>query len=112
MALTEAAEEIGEKASGNRRMQADTKPALFAACDRAGRLHRMVEMLDACGDVFEKRPPGLRQPDPAMMSFKQEDIQILFELFDSQADGGLAHAQCSRGVTKVQMLRDGQRLNQ
>jgi len=47
-----------------------------------------------------------------MAPLEQENSKILFELLDPRADRGLAHAQGGRGMTKVQMLRDRQRLNQ
>lgn len=72
----------------------------------------MIEMFDPGADVLEKMLPGFRQPDAAMAPLEQECAKILFELFDPRADGGLTHAQSGRGMTKVQMLRDRQRMKQ
>jgi hypothetical protein len=72
----------------------------------------MIEMLDPGGDVLEKMLPGFRQPDAAMAPLEQECAKILFELFDPRADAGLTHAHSGSGMTKVQMLRDRQCMNQ
>jgi hypothetical protein len=69
-------------------------------------------MLDSFSDVFQKMLSGLCQTDAAVTSFEQDNAKVLFELFDPRADGGLTHAQSGRGMTKVQMLRDRQRMNQ
>jgi len=72
----------------------------------------MIEVIESGGNVFQKMPSGLCQPDAAMAPLEQENAKILLELFDPRADGGLTHAQSGRGMTKVQMLRDRQRMNQ
>src|SRR5713101_6597938 len=72
----------------------------------------MIEMFDPRGDVFKEMQSGFCQTDTAVTSLKQENAKILFELFDPRADGGLTHAQSGGGMTKVQMLRDRQRMNQ
>jgi len=72
----------------------------------------MIEMFDPGGDVLEKMLPSFRQPHAAMAPLEQENSKILFELLDPRADRGLAHAQGGRGMTKVQMLRDRQCMNQ
>jgi len=72
----------------------------------------MIETLDPGGDVFQKMLSGFCQTDAAVTSFEQENAKVLFELFDPRADRRLTHAQSGRGMTKVQILRDRQRMNQ
>jgi hypothetical protein len=72
----------------------------------------MIQMLDSVSDVFQKMLSGFCQTDAAVTSFEQENAKVLFELFDPRADRRLTHAHSGSGMTKVQMLRDRQCMNQ
>jgi hypothetical protein len=51
----------------------------------------MIEVLDPRGDVFKEMLAGFCQADAAVTSLEEENAKILFELFDTHADAGLAH---------------------
>lgn len=67
-------------------MDADSQAAAVTMRRHAGSLHRMIELVDACGDTFHEMPASVRQPNSSRVTLKQEDAQIVLQSLHSGAD--------------------------
>ena len=103
----------GEKValSRDQGMDTDAKPAAFSGCRHAGGLHRMVELVDACGYPLDEVASGLGQPNTPRMALEQNDAKVFFQRLHAGADAGLRHAERIGGVAEVQIFGDGESVN-
>ena len=74
---------------------------MAARCNRAQALSRTLDMREANRHVGMKALPGLGQPDPAVFAQEKRGADLIFQLGDGIADGGLAHPQLTPGTGKT-----------
>jgi len=105
-------DQLGEEAARDQGMDADTKPTALAHRRHACGLHRMVELVDACGYPLDEVASGLGQPSTPRMALEQKDAKVFFQRLHAGADAGLRHAERIGGVAEVEVFGDGERLDQ
>lgn len=105
------ADQLCEEAARDQGMDTDAKPAAFSGCRHAGGLHRMVELVDACGYPLDEVASGLGQPNTPRMALEQNDAKVFFQRLHAGADAGLRHAERIGGVAEVQIFGDGESVN-
>jgi len=62
------------------------QPTVFPRRRHAGRLHGMVELIDAGRDTFDEATAGVRQPHAPRVALEQEDAKVFHQRFHASAD--------------------------
>jgi len=112
MLVSIPAAQIGEEARSDRRQEADRQVTDRAVQNRPCGLDCKIEMANPSGDFRDETAAGVGQTDATMAALEQNNTKILLQRLDPGTHARLADAESIRGVTKIQMLGNRQRLDQ
>lgn len=70
----------------------------------SGRLHSMVELIDAGRYMLDEVASGLGQPDPSCVALEQEEAKVFLQRPDPCADARLTNAERIGGMTEAQIF--------
>ena len=93
-------------------MNADAQATTFSGCRHTCRFHSMVELFDSGRYPVDEVTSGLCKPDTACLALEQTDAKVLLQSLHSCADAGLRYPERVGRVAKVQILRNGERLDE
>ena len=112
MLLPVAFDQAGEEAAGDQGVDTDAQPAMLSPRHHAGGPDGMVELFDADRHPLDEMSAGFRQPDAACVTLEQEDANVFLQSLHARADARLTDAHGIRRMAEIQILGNGQCLNQ
>jgi hypothetical protein len=105
--LPEGAENGREPEPGGQIDVSDPQNSGFTFAGSSRGPHRLVGRLQDATRLDQKDPARFRQGDPPLGPAEQQKSQLLLEVFDLLAQGGLRYPNPGCGLPEVELLGDG-----